>query len=235
VLLKLLQASKHMAPSTTKKKTTTKKQAKKLPVVVFGTKKAEHMSLPEYLTGTVSSALVAQTVHVERRRARIRRAHTKERAEVRGGGKKPWRQKGTGRSRHGSRRSPLWVGGGTTFGPRSRHEAIPAIPRKEHKTALRGAVARHAAAGTLSVFRLPKDQPTKTKDAAVFMESKAGLLVVLDRSHKEFGRAVRNIPGVSVLDANTVIVRDIVQASQVWIDEAALPVIEQRIRATHKR
>src|SRR5687767_13595733 len=105
-------------------RTTTKKKTPELIRRIFGEKKVTKVAAPAFLAVAASPLLLAQALHTSRKRTRIRRAHTKERAEVRGGGRKPWKQKGTGRSRHGSSRSPIWVGGGTTFGPRSRHERI---------------------------------------------------------------------------------------------------------------
>src|SRR3989344_4420590 len=114
-----------MTPETPIKKKTTNQ----LPVVVMGEQKQGEAPLPDFLTGTVSPLLLAQVRHTQRKRSRVRRAHTKERAEVRGGGRKPWKQKGTGRARHASTRSPIWVGGGTTFGPRVRKERVLRIPQ----------------------------------------------------------------------------------------------------------
>ncbi len=215
-------------------KTTTKEENKagKLTVKVFGGKE-EKMALPAYLNRPVSGALVAQAVYVERRRARVRRAHTKDRSEVRGGGAKPWRQKGTGRARHASTRSPIWTGGGITFGPRSNRRRQIFMPAMEKKQALRNALSLHASQGSLSVMRLPKGLPAKTKDVAGFFAGQNnGLLVIVADENREFSRAVRNLEGVKPINARLAVVGDLVNAKQVWIDESALPTLEQRCGLT---
>lgn len=197
-------------------------------VRVMGEKATTSMPLPEYMKVEVSPYLFAQVIHTIRRRTRIRRAHTKERAEVRGGGRKPWKQKHTGRSRHGSIRSPIWVGGGTTFGPRSRKERVLPVPMKMNRRALAGALAQHALAGTLEVVRLPKTLPTKTKEAAALVAGHKGLLVLLDPTHQALGRVLRNIPHIQSTSVKQATVTDIVSATRVWVDETGLAVLEKR-------
>ncbi len=203
----------------------------KITVRTWGQTKVEQMTVPEFLNVTISPIVVAQVVHTQQRRARIRRAHTKGRSEVRGGGRKPWKQKGTGRSRHGSIRSPLWVGGGITFGPRSRHERIPTIPVSEKRAALRSALAWHAASGTLSLVKFTGEMPRKTKDAASLLKDQKGLLFIIDASHSVLQRAARNIPGVRVRSASHVRAAELVQANMVWMDAEAVSVLEHRSSA----
>lgn len=203
-------------------------QAGKIPVRTLGKTKVEQQALPEFLRTSASPAALAQVVHTQARRQRIRRAHTKGRSEVRGGGRKPWRQKGTGRSRHGSSRSPLWVGGGITFGPRSRHERIPSISVAERRAALRSALALHVAAGTLSIVKFAGEVPEKTKQAASLLKDQKGLLFVIDISHSALQRAARNLPGVQVRLASHVRPAELVGANVVWVDTEALSLLEQR-------
>lgn len=214
-----------MATAASTKKT----DSKNLPVKVVALGKVDKAPAPEFLGREVSPHVLAQAIHVERRRSRVRRAHTKERAEVRGGGRKPWRQKGTGRSRHGSRRSPLWAGGGTTFGPRSRKQQVSQLPREIRRRALAAALRAHHEAGSLASLRLPEQVPAKTKEVADWFEAGRGVLLVLDQQHMELQRAVRNIPGVTVRIARTVVPREIAEAGEVWVDEAAWPILEQRV------
>src|SRR5213082_2055319 len=94
--------------------------------------------------------LVHETVRAELNARRRGTASTKTRGEVRGGGAKPWRQKGTGRARAGSSRSPVWTGGGTVFGPSPRHYIVK-VNRKARQAALRSSLSVHAARGTLAV------------------------------------------------------------------------------------
>jgi large subunit ribosomal protein L4 len=213
------------ASASVKKKTSSGQQ---IAVRMFGTSKTEQVDLPVYLRQVAPPQLIAQAVHVERQRIRVRRAHTKERDEVRGGGAKPWRQKGTGRARHGSRRSPIWVGGGITFGPRSRHEQTLVLPRQQRRRALGGSLAQHVLDQSLSIVRFPKQLPAKTKEIAKTLADQRGLLIVIDQSHQALHQAVGNLSGIRVRRAQSVTTRDIAEAKQIWLDETALPTIEQR-------
>ncbi len=154
-------------------------------------------TLPEELFGgEVNVALMHQVVTAQLAAARSGTASTKTRAEVRGGGTKPWRQKGTGRARHGSIRSPIWVGGGAVFGPKPR-DYTQKVPKKMRKAALRSALADKAGDGR--VWILDKFTETKTKAAATAL-STAGIegrvLVILDpqdEGSRTVDRAFRNL------------------------------------------
>ncbi len=172
--------------------------------------------------------MIARTIHTTHARMRIRRAHTKERAEVRGGGRKPWKQKGTGRSRHGSSRSPIWVGGGTTFGPRSRKVRISKVQLKVRRRALAGALSMHAQNGSMSIVKFSDTLPAKTKDIAAGFKDVTSVLVVMDASHAAAAKALRNIPAVTVRSAATVLPKEILESREVWIDEAALDTLSRR-------
>ena len=137
--------------------------------------------LPEEIFGgTINVPLMHQVVTAQLAAARSGTASTKTRSEVRGGGQKPWRQKGTGRARHGSIRSPIWVGGGTVFGPKPRSYA-KRVPKKMRKAALRSALASKALDGVIWVI----DGWTEPRTAAAARALEAAgiegrLLVVLD-------------------------------------------------------
>lgn len=205
-----------------------KKSAKQaLPVRTLEKASDKTVATPAFFVET-EPAMIARTIHTTHKRMRIRRAHTKERAEVRGGGRKPWKQKGTGRSRHGSSRSPLWVGGGTTFGPRSRKTRIAKTQLKERRRVLAGSFAMHAKNGTLSVLQFSEKMPAKTKDIAKHVQGVTGLLVIVADANRSFARIASNIPNVRVRNATTVMPKDIMEAHTVWIDDAALPVLEVR-------
>ncbi len=191
------------------------------------------MSVPSYLTKSISPALIAQAVYVSHRRSRVRRAHTKDRSEVRGGGAKPWRQKGTGRARHASTRSPIWTGGGITFGPRSHHRRQIFMPAQSKMQAFLAGLSQQAEQGSLAVFRLPADLPNKTKAAADFFGGKSGLLVIVADNNRALIRVIRNLSGVRAINARLVVVSDLVQANEVWVDEAAWPTIEARCNGLH--
>lgn len=156
--------------------------------------------LPEALFGgSVNVPLMHQVVTAQLAGIRAGTASTKKRSEVRGGGQKPWRQKGTGRARHGSSRSPIWVGGGIVFGPRPRDYSVR-LPKKMRAAALRSALADKASAG--AVWVLEGFDSLKTKTAATVLDQ-AGisgrvLLVVGDDDDATEGihQAFRNLARV---------------------------------------
>lgn len=182
------------------------------------------VAIPGYLKVQVSPMLLAQAVHTLQKRTRVRTAHTKIRSEVRGGGRKPWAQKGTGRARHASIRSPIWVGGGVVFGPRVRAERVLELPKQMAKAALGGALAYHVQEKTLEFVKV-SGNATKTKDIAKYFEQ-PGLLIVSEK--RQLNRAARNLPRLTVVGAAVVTVKDVVEAKHVWVDEAALSTLEQR-------
>lgn len=158
--------------------------------------------LPEGLFGgTVNSAVMHQVVTAQLAAARSGTASTKRRSEVRGGGQKPWRQKGTGRARHGSIRSPLWVGGGVVFGPKPRSYA-QRLPKKMRRAALRSALADKAGAGRIWILDGFSEPRTKSAAAALKAAELTGrrVLVVLDTEDPQaeaVDRAFRNLPKVA--------------------------------------
>jgi len=154
---------------------------------------------------------------------------TKGRSEVRGGGRKPWKQKGTGRARQGSIRSPQWVGGGTVFGPTPRSYAYK-LPKKVRRLALRSALSSKVANNEFIVLEgLTIDAP-KTKDmiavfAALSIERK--VLVVTADYNESVVLSTRNIPGVTVVDAAGVNVLDLVAHDKVIITKDAVARVEE--------
>jgi large subunit ribosomal protein L4 len=133
--------------------------------------------------------------------ARRRGTHaTKTRGMVRGGGAKPWRQKGTGRARAGSSRSPLWTGGGTVFGPSPRHYILK-VNRKARRAALRSALSLHAERGSLfGLDAVAFDAPSTKQAAGLLADVRAGsTLVVLSAEEANAAKSFRNLEGVVVL------------------------------------
>jgi large subunit ribosomal protein L4 len=212
-----------------------KESVAKISVRSFATGKTEEMALPTYLESPVSPVLLAEAVHVLNKRMRVRRAHTKDRAEVRGGGKKPWAQKHTGRARHASIRSPIWVGGGITFGPRSHKSRHLALSVTQRRRAFAGALQQHVVAQTFQVVRFDKEVPSKTKDFVAFVHEPQGLLMIVSPERTAALLAGRNVPGMRVMTAGSVMVTDILKAKQVWVDEAALPALETRSQISVKK
>lgn len=203
----------------------------KLTLREFGSDATSTVAAPAYLLMSVAPALLAQAVHTLQKRTRIRRAHTKDRSEVRGGGRKPWKQKGTGRSRHGSIRSPLWRGGGTTFGPRSRKSRVLPMPLPMRQRALAGILGEHVKAGTLELLKLPKELPTKTKEIAkaLALPTTGGwtLLVIADE-HGSLAKSAGNIARLKVKRASQVTIQEIMTAGRVLVDHASLVTLEKR-------
>ena len=163
---------------------------------------AGSVELDEALFGIEPNlAVLHQVVTAQLAAARSGTHSTKTRAEVRGGGKKPWRQKGTGRARQGSTRSPQWSGGGVAVGPKPRSYRQK-TPKKMVQLALRSALSDRARAGRVAVVdRWAFDEP-KTRDAKAALEQiglEGNVLVVLDRDDDVAFRSFRNLPDVQLI------------------------------------
>ncbi|MCK5590592.1 MAG: 50S ribosomal protein L4 [Candidatus Pacebacteria bacterium] len=135
-------------------------------------KEAGEINLPESVFGLSWNAdLVHQVVSIMQNNARISVAHAKDRSEVRGGGKKPWRQKGTGRARHGSSRSPIWIGGGVTHGPLSEKKYGGKINKKMRSKALFTVLSEKLRSGEVLFVDSILLKEIKTKDAKTVLEN----------------------------------------------------------------
>ena len=150
------------------------------------------------------------------------------RAEVSGGGKKPWRQKGTGHARQGSTRAPQWTHGGIVFAPKPRSYRT-SLNKKTRRLALKSALSAKAAAGNVLVVDGLKLDEVKTKSMQTFLNAiEAGKSVVITPDvNKNVVLSARNIPGVVTTTAKVLSVYDIVNAKQLVIDKAALAIIEE--------
>jgi large subunit ribosomal protein L4 len=177
--------------------------------------------------------LVHESVRAELNARRQGTHATKTRGQVSGGGSKPWRQKGTGRARAGSTRSPLWTGGGTVFGPQPRRYTFK-VNRKERRAALRSALSLHAGRDSLAVLDpAPFLETPSTKQAAQLLADwgqPKGVLVVLTDEEAKAALSFRNLDRVSVLPAAAVGVADLVGASAVLASRAALDQLTERAR-----
>src|SRR4051794_10262002 len=175
--------------------------------------------------------LVHETVLAELAARRQGTHATRTRGMVRGGGAKPWRQKGTGRARAGTSRSPLWTGGGIVFGPSPRHYTVK-VNRKARKAALRSALSIHAERGTVAVLDAASFDAPSTRTAAGLLEGRTGgsvLIAVSDRDVAAF-KSFRNLRRVSVLPSEAIGVADIVGAAQLVATEAALEALTDRAK-----
>lgn len=171
--------------------------------------------------------LVHECVRAELNARRHGTAATKTRGEVSGGGAKPWRQKGTGRARAGSSRSPIWTGGGTVFGPSPRHYTLK-VNRKERRAALRSALSLHAERESLAVFDAGAFEAPSTAQAVGLLndwDPAEPILVVLSGDEAAAGKSFRNIARVDALPVEDVGVADLVGAASLLLSEAALPAL----------
>ena len=179
--------------------------------------------------------LVHETVRAELNARRRGTAATKTRGEVSGGGAKPWRQKGTGRARAGSSRSPLWAGGGTVFGPSPRSFTVK-VNRKARRAALAGALSMHAERESLAVFDAGAFDAPKTSQAADLLDdwgAEGPTLVLLGAEEADAGKSFRNLPSVLVMPVSDAGVADIVGAASMLVSQAALPGLIARARGTN--
>lgn len=178
----------------------------------------------------VKPALVHEVVVAQQAGARSARAKVKTRAEVRGGGKKPWKQKGTGRARHGSIRSPIWIGGGVTHGPNPERNFTVKVNRKVKKLALCMALSDKVTDNRMIVLEKPTFSEPKTKQA-VTMFSKLPLyretLFVIAESNPSLLRMVRNLQNVKLVTVNTLNVLDVVRFPTVLIEKGAVASFEK--------
>jgi large subunit ribosomal protein L4 len=168
--------------------------------------------------------LVHETVRAELNARRSGTASTKTRGQVSGGGAKPWRQKGTGRARAGSSRSPIWTGGGTVFGPQPRHYTVK-VNRKARKAALRSALSVHADRESLAVFDASTFEGPSTKQAADLLldwGADTPTLVLLTATEANAGLSFRNLVGADVMPAVDAGVADIIRAASLLISESAM-------------
>ena len=177
----------------------------------------------------VNAGLLHQAVVMQLASQRLGTHATKTRSFVRGGGRKPWRQKGTGRARAGSTRSPLWVGGGTVFGPHPRSYAF-SMPRKHRRLALKCALSDKVKSGDLIVLDTLAFEVPKTKEAvkvlAAFETPKKALFITADEV-ENVEKSARNIPGVKAIGAMGLNVFDILHHDKVFVTKDAVARIEE--------
>jgi large subunit ribosomal protein L4 len=191
-------------------------------------KEVDELKLDSAIFGVeINPALVHQVVTAQQANARLTLAHTKTKGEVRGGGRKPWRQKGTGRARHGSRRSPLWIGGGITFGPRTDRNYEQKINKKMKRKALLMGLTDKLAEENLVVvdkFEMPE---IKTKNLVKILsklpaKKAKSTLIVLAAKDDKILKSVQNLPKVMTILADSLNIVDIMQYQAMIIDQAGI-------------
>ncbi len=188
------------------------------------------VELPEKHFGIkVKPNLVHEIVIAQEANARNSVANTKTRGEVSGGGKKPWKQKGTGRARHGSTRSPIWKGGGVTFGPRGNRNFSVKINRKAKKLALFMLLSdRLQNENLFLVDAFPVEKP-KTAEAAKWFKKlpiSRRVMIVLAKSDPILLRMTRNLPNVKLTTVNALHVAELVNYSTIIFEAEAVDVFE---------
>ncbi len=206
-----------MAVATYTKTGSKASSAATLPKGVFGLKVENHELLKTAYNAYLDNA-------------RTNNATTKLRGEVRGGGKKPWKQKGTGRARAGSIRSPLWRGGGITFGPRGVENYSKKLPKTSRRTAIKQALSVSNEAGNVAVIEAFTVKDGKTKAAADLLKklgAERRTLVVMAEKTDDALRSTNNLENVKLVGAKYVNVFDVMNADLIVIEKPALEIIEQ--------
>jgi large subunit ribosomal protein L4 len=178
----------------------------------------------------VKKSVLHDVVCMQRANRRAGNACTKTRGEVRGGGAKPWRQKGTGRARSGSRTSPIWRGGGTTFGPRPRDYSYN-LPKKVRRLALRMALSARNGEGNLVIVDSLTLPAIKTKEFVAVMQNFQfkDCLIVTGGDDPVIVKSARNAVGYKVLPAAGLNVFDILKHSKLMLVQDSLAQLEERL------
>ncbi|MBC8291537.1 MAG: 50S ribosomal protein L4 [Proteobacteria bacterium] len=204
-----------------------------VPVVDSSNKEVSRLSLPRAFSSRVNDYLMFDQVLAQRASNRAGTAATKTRGKIRGGGAKPWKQKGTGRARAGSSRSPIWRGGGTIFGPQPRSFGYR-LPRKARRAALASALSQKARDGQVKVvdnFSFEAPCTKQMKELLNSLSVSGSVLVVLAEMDANVALSARNLRGVSVVLVDGVNVYDLLKHETLLLAPAAVEAIERRLAA----
>jgi large subunit ribosomal protein L4 len=203
---------------------------KKLSVLNLKGEKVSDITLKEEVFGiTPNDAVLYDAITLARNSMRQGTHDTKTRSEVSGGGRKPWRQKGTGRARQGSTRAPHWTGGGVVFGPHPR-SYDKKQNRKERRLALRSALSYKVIEDAMIVVENFNLESEKTKDAVEILnniKAEKKIMIVVDELNENTVLATRNLNNVILLTADEINVYDIINANNMVITTAAIKKIEE--------
>ncbi len=203
-----------------------------MPIYNIQGEKTGTIELSEKIFGLkINNDLVYQAIAVQMAGRRTPLAHTKERGEVRGGGRKPWRQKGTGRARHGSIRSPIWRGGGITFGPRKEKVFAKKINKKAKRKALLMALSSKVKDKELVILDKLELKEPKTKLMAEIIsklfKKQPSVLVATAKKDEKIIRANRNLSYTKTIAANSLNIIDLLSFKYLFLDKEAIKVIEK--------
>jgi large subunit ribosomal protein L4 len=193
-----------------------------------GTKATTAAKLPKEVFGVenISHELIKQAYNAYLANKRTNNARTLKRGEVRGGGKKPWKQKGTGRARFGSSRVPIWRGGGITFGPTGTENFAHALPTATKRTAIRQALTLQTK--NISVIEAFDAKSGKTADVVKLLgklDANRSVLLAVEEKTTEIERATRNVPNLKVVQARYLNVYDIMNADSIILTNKAVEAI----------
>ncbi len=192
---------------------------------------------PQVFALAPKTALIHQAMVAQLANNRQVLAHTKDRSEVRGGGRKPWRQKGTGRARVGSNRSPIWTGGGVTFGPTKDRNFKQAINQKMKKKALLMVLsdkAKNSALAVVDQLELDKFKTKEFNNILLILEKKAlkakrrSILVIDDKKDKKLKYSGRNLVGVNIINLENINILDLLKYRYLLLTESALQSLEKK-------
>jgi large subunit ribosomal protein L4 len=202
----------------------------KLPILDTDGRTAREIDLPEGLFSyPVKTHLIYEAVVNYRANQRRGTAATKTRAMVSGGGRKPWRQKGTGRARAGSNRSPLWRKGGTTFGPQPRDYSY-AMPKKARRNALQSALTQKFEEQNLMIVETLEFKEPKTRDAVRLLKALnlSSALLVDNQDNTNLFLAVRNVPGVKAVDPGRINIYDVLNHTGLVFSQRAFEFLREK-------
>ena len=211
------------------------KGRKEFSIPIYNSKGSEvesHKLSPELFDGRINKGVLYQAVRMYNMNRRGGNASTKTRTEVSGGGKKPWRQKGTGRARAGPIRSPLWRGGGIVFGPHPRdfHYGLPVkVKRRALAASLNSKLAENKIFGIASIV-IDEPKTKRFKEIIDALKLKGTSLFVLDAIGDNIKRASRNLAGVAVKNYKDINAYDVMKSDNVVMTKASLEKLPERIK-----
>jgi large subunit ribosomal protein L4 len=186
---------------------------------------------PSLFDVEVNTALVHEAVVAQMANAREAIAHTKDRSEVAGTGKKPWKQKGTGRARHGSRRSPLWIGGGITFGPRNDRNFSMKINKKARRKALAMALTDKVKSGNFIAVEQLRLEDGKTKQLSALLKhlpiNGKRTLILVEPTNRSVSIAAQNLSNIQTLPINALNIVDLLKKPNVLISKEGIDLLTQ--------
>jgi len=179
----------------------------------------------------VNESIYYEVIKMQMANARKGTASTKGRSDVRGGGAKPWRQKGTGRARAGTSRSPIWKGGGIVFGPKPRDYSMN-VPKKIKKQALCGAISQKRTDGNLTILdKIELNEIKTAKIAEILNKLDLKSVLIIDEGNKNLVLSAKNISGVKILSPEGLNLYDILYYKDLVITQPCLEKIQRRLLA----